>query len=500
MTASPTGARRTLAEVRPLPDPFDVLQQSLGPALAANTPGSSVDHVLIALPSFSVSESILSHYGDRIPSLEHRYLPSVLIAGRIPSCEMVYVSSRRPEPAVLDYHTSLIPPDRRATARIRVLEVDDGTSRSVAAKILADPAIAADLRAVVAGRPALIEPWNVTEVEVDLALALGIPVNGTRPDLRPLGFKSAGRRLMADAGVPVPDGQEDVRTVDDVVAAVVDLRRRRPDLRSVVVKHDDSGAGDGNVVLDLDAPSEDPDGERLRAQLSALPDWYLDDLTRGGVVEERIAGTRFSSPSAQVDIRPDGTVRVMATHEQVLGGPSDQVYLGCRFPADPAYAAVLAEHAAAIGSALAARGVIGRFGVDFVVATDDDRTWRVFAIEINLRKGGTTHPYAVLRNLVPGAYDPAAGRWVAEDGTERAYSATDNLVDPAWTGRSPAAVIDAVREAGLEFSHATGTGVVLHMLSGLAIDGRFGLTAIGRTSDEAQYLHAQVQQVMTEMA
>ena len=168
---------------------------------------------------------------------------------------------------------------------------------------------------------------------------------------------------------------------------------------------------------------------------------------------------------------------------------SGQVYLGCRFPADPAYAPLLAEHAAAIGEELARAGAIGRFSVDFVAAAERLRKWRVYALEINLRKGGTTHPYAALRNIAPGRYDTGSGRWITEDGGSRCYSATDNLVDPAWLGLSPAAVIGAVADSGLQFDPETGTGVVLHMLSGLAIDGRFGLTAIGETPEDAARMH-----------
>jgi hypothetical protein len=47
-----------------------------------------------------------------------------------------------------------------------------------------------------------------------------------------------------------------------------------------------------------------------------------------------------------------------------------------------------------------------------------------------------------------------------------------------------------VAAAGLEFDRRTGTGVVLHMLSGLAVDGRLGLTAIGRTRPQAARLQA----------
>ena len=471
---------------------FDRLQTRLGDALAANRRGSGVDHVLIVLPSFSVSESILSHYGDRIPSLEHRYLNALLIAGRIETCEILTILTRPPDPAVVDSYLAMMPAAGRVSARerIRVVEVDDGTPRSVAAKLLDRPDLLAAIRARIGGRPALIEPWNVTEAEVALALALDVPINGTDPALRRLGFKSDGRRLMAAAGVPVPLGREDVRTVDDVIGAILAIRADHPEAPGVVIKHDDSGAGDGNVVLDLGPLADQADPAAwLREQVAGLPDWYLADLALGGIVEERIAGSRFASPSAQVDIRPGGEVVVIATHEQVLGGDSGQVYLGCRFPADPAYAPELARHAAAIGERLAAAGALGRFSVDFVTAGDETGGWRVFALEINLRKGGTTHPYAALRNVAPGAYHAAAGEWRTDDDEVRVYAATDNLLDPAWQGLGPAAVLEALGRERLLFDPVTRTGVVPHMLAGLAIDGRLGLTAIATTAERAAALH-----------
>jgi hypothetical protein len=478
-------------------DAFDELQLRLGDALVANRPGSGIDHVMVTLPSFSVSESILSHYGDRIPSLEHRYLTAVLIVGRITDCHTVIVLSRLPDPAIIEYYLQLVPADKRASARSRttLIEVQDETNRSVAAKLLDRPDLLDQIRATVGDRPALIEPWNVTENEVALALALGVPINGSNPRLRGLGFKSEGRRLMRRAGVPVPFGIEDVRSVDDVVAAVRAIREARPNSLGVVIKHDDSGAGDGNVVLDLGpmGAAANPDAWLLE-QVAGLPDWYLADLEQGGIVEERIAGDRFTSPSAQVDIKPDGRVYVLATHEQVLGGESGQVYMGCRFPADPAYAPELARHAAAIGERLADAGALGRFSVDFVASADGEAgEWRIYALEINLRKGGTTHPYAAMRNVVPGRYDAETGRWLTDDGGVRYYSATDNLLDPAWTGLAPTAVIAAVANAGLQFDPATGTGVILHMLTGLAIDGRFGLTAIGEAPDDAARMHEATQ-------
>ena len=125
----------------------------------------------------------------------------------------------------------------------------------------------------------------------------------------------------------------------------------------------------------------------------------------GGIVEERITGTALTSPSVQMRALPDGTVELLSTHDQLLGGASGQSYLGCVFPADPSYAAAIAEPAMVVGRHLARLGVIGRFAVDFVVVRDETGAWTPYAIELNLRKGGTTHPFLTLQFLTDGSYD-----------------------------------------------------------------------------------------------
>lgn len=461
---------------------FEELQAGLGSVLAHNTAGSTVDHALLVLPSYSLGESLLSHYADRIPSLEHRYLVAVAMLARIPTCRMVFISSADPGREVVDYYVSLLPRRQRADVRSRFTQVTVPSAgpRSVAEQLLDSPEVVTTVRRLVDGRPVFIEPWNVTDHEVDAAVALQAPINGTPPRLRTLAYKSAGRRLFREAGIPMPYGREDVHSVDEVVAAAHDIIRARPACTAVVVKHDDSGAGDGNAVLDLRGD--------IRAAVEGLPAWYRRDLAAGGVVEERISGAEFSSPSAQVDVLPDGRVVLLATHEQELDGKDGQVYVGCRFPADPAYAAEIGRHAVATGERLARHGVVGRISVDFAAARDRGGRWTVHALEVNLRKGGTTHPYATLRNHVPGRYDAERGCWLAADGTPRSYRSTDNLVDASWTGLPPATVLKAVAARGLHFDHRSGTGVVLHMLSCLAVDGRFGLTAIGRDPDHAATL------------
>ena len=57
----------------------------------------------------------------------------------------------------------------------------------------------------------------------------------------------------------------------------------------------------------------------------------------GAIVEEFIEGALKRSPSVQYRIDPLGQIEVISTHDQVLGGRSNQVFLGCRFPADVSY-------------------------------------------------------------------------------------------------------------------------------------------------------------------
>ena len=71
-------------------------------------------------------------------------------------------------------------------------------------------------------------PYNTTTLERDVALALGIPMYGADPRLFPLGTKTGCRRLFAEEGVRHPLGFEDLHTMDEVVAALAELRAQRP--------------------------------------------------------------------------------------------------------------------------------------------------------------------------------------------------------------------------------------------------------------------------------
>jgi hypothetical protein len=466
-------------------------QEHLERAWRADRPGSTEPRVVIALPSYSLDRSVLEHYGDRLGPLENRYLYAMLRAQQ-PGIRLVYLSSSPVPQSVVDGYLELAPPDTHDTIRRNTIFVspDDRSSRPLAEKLLDKPHLVETVRRLVGDQPALIEPFTITEAEQELAVALDAPMNGTDPALRKLAWKSTGRKLFRAAGVRIPAGVEDVRSLDEVVAAVRSLRAEQPSLAGVVVKLDDSVAGDGNVVLRFAELSDGDRGLRELVNRSLAP-WYVDTLRRGGVVEELIVGRDFCSPSGQMELCPDGVVEVVSTHDQRLGGEHGQVFEGCTFPARAPYAAEIAEQSARVGEALVASGAIGRVSVDFAAVRGDDG-WDLYALEINLRKGGTTHPYGITRLLTGGHYDARSGCFSLEDGSARCYGATDNLVDEGWHERSPVEVRRRLAESGVAFDTAARVGVIPHLLDCLAVDGRMGYTAIGRSREEVDELEARI--------
>ncbi len=229
----------------------------------------------------------------------------------------------------------------------------------------------------------------------------------------------------------------------------------------------------------------------------ATYDEFMELLAkRGGIVEERIVGEELRSPSVQLRVLPTGEVEQLSTHDQLLGGRSGQSYLGCVFPADPAYAAAISRLAGVVGQRLADEGVLGRFAVDFVVVRDEAGGWTPYAIEINLRKGGTTHPFLTLQFLTDGAYDPEEALFRTPTGDVKHLVATDHLEAPELRGLVLDDLFDIVARHRLQFDHSREEGVVFHMLSSLTELGRIGLTAVGNTPERAQELYRQAEEIL----
>src|SRR3954462_6788385 len=268
----------------------------------------------------------------------------------------------------------------------------------------------------------------------------------------------------------------------------------------------------GNAPVELrglPAPGSSEEAAALRERAQAMAfehrdmrlEHYLGRLREdGGIVEERVSGLEVRSPSVQLRVTPLGEVELLSTHDQLLGGPSGQSYLGCRFPGDFGYARAITAEAAKIGAQLAAEGVLGRFAVDFVVVRDAHGDWDPYAIELNLRKGGTTHPFLTLQFLTDGSYDPVTGLFTAPSGREKHLVATDHLESYLLRGLTIDDLFDIIVRQRLHFDPARQTGVVFHMISALSENGRIGLTAAGDTPEQADATYRRAERTLVEEA
>ena len=468
------------------------------PSLTLRSIGD-VERTVVVIHSLSL-EVIPEQLMPVFPAYEERFLCLVLSLLRAPRSRVVYVTSQPVHPRVLDYYFALVPELDTPEARSRFVCVSlvDGRNEPLARKLLARPGAIRRIRELV-GEPevAFILPFAMSPDEAELAVQLQLPIFGCDPALRWLGTKQGSRRVFEEEDVPHPLGL-DIDGAADLPAALRELRGRRPSAERAIVKLDRGVSGLGNAIVDLDEDGTPP--ALALEDPEASSDDYLAALDEeGGIVEELVHADGMRSPSVQLRMSPAGQVDIMSTHDQVLGGPHGQTYFGCHFPASEEYAARIAAEGLKVGRRLAREGVIGRASVDFVVAPGEGG-WEPHALEINLRCGGTTHPFFACQALTDGVYDALAGEYRTRMGDLKHYVATDHLDSPTYQSLTPDDLLDAVAERGLGWDGETETGVVLHMVSALAVAGRIGLTAIGNTLDEARGLYYELKTAVDRLA
>ena len=483
---------------------FAELQQQLQPHWGRLDAAAAADVDVLLVPSLSLEHSQMElvtgahHY-------EERQLFS-LVRLRHPGVRMLYASSKPLADLVVDAVLELLPgvPTSHARRRLHLFDADDASDRPLTAKLLERPALLARMGELLRPGRSFISCFVVSALEKELSERLQVPLLGTDPALGHWGSKAGSRDLFARCGVPHPPGSPLVHSLDDLREACAELWEAHPQLLHLVVKLNEGFSGEGNARLALGPlrlAEQTAAGRRrlLREALERLPmpvpQWRELVAGQGALAEAWLeGGEALRSPSVQGMIHPSGgsgpgTVELLSSHEQVLGGPSGQTYQGCTFPAAGAYRAELLRHGRAVGEALAAAGALDRYAVDFIARRFGDR-WALEAIEVNLRQGGTTHPFIALAAITGGASDGDDGLYRAPTGTPLYYRATDTLEHPGLRGLLPVDLIDIVAEAGLHFDPAQLRGSVFHLLGCLSEFGKLGMTCIGRSAAEAEAVYA----------
>jgi len=457
-------------------------------------------HCVVVIPSLSLDAKELEKVSGA-HHYEERLLYNLMLLRR-PATHMVFVSSQPISPSIIDYYLHLLSgvPSGHARRRLTLLSVHDASSGvSLSQKLLARPRLMQRIRDAM-GKPeeAHMVCFNSTHWERSVAVQLGIPLYANDPALSDLGTKSGCREVFREAGIEMPDGYERLSEEGDIIEALVELKRRHPEMRRAVVKLNEGFSGEGNAIFSFSG-SPESDGLaawvqnqlphlQFTAQCETWEAFKAKFKDMGGVVECFVEGEIKMSPSAQCRVNALGEPMSISTHDQVLGGPGGQVYQGCTFPAIDDYRMEVQEAGLQVARVLARRGVMGRFATDFVSIQENGK-WKHFAIEVNVRKGGTTHPFLTLKFLTDGTYDTHTGMFHTPAGIPKYYFASDTLQSDAYKGLTPDDLIDIAVYHGLHFHAAAERGVVFHLMGALSEFGKLGIVCIGDNPQQASFLY-----------
>lgn len=486
---------------------FCKLQQNFAPQYKAVFHDKMAAKTVVVIPSLTLDPIILAKI-DGIVHYEERLLCLLLLL-RMPKTHIIYVTSTPIDPIIIDYYLHLLPgiTGDHARQRMHFFSCYDTSPVSLTEKILARPRlIKRMMNAIPDGHLAHLACFNVTEHERKLAVTLGLPVYGCNPDLLFWGTKSGSREIFKECGVDIPFGFENLQNEEQVIKALADLYENNPLIRKAVIKMNDGFSGEGNAVFSYQKISGTEDIEsQIRVLLPAEIEIVASDLSyqqfmrkltsMGGIVEAFIDAPEKASPSVQCRINPLGKIDIISTHDQLMGGRDGQVFLGGTFPASNEYSIEIASLGKKVSEVMKRKGVMGRFGVDFL-SIKENNEWKHYAIEINLRKGGTTHPYIMLQFLTNGDYNPDTGKYILPDGNEKCYLFTDNLQNDRFKGLSPSDLMEIAMLNGLHYDATKEEGVMFHLIGALSQYGKIGLVCIASTFERAKYFYDQTVKVL----
>jgi hypothetical protein len=456
---------------------------------------------IVIVPSITMDQEILAKI-DGVNHYEERMLCMLMLL-RMPNTHVIYVTSMPVHNIIMDYYLHLLPgiTGYHARQRLKTLACFDSSPKSLTEKILDRPRLIERIKKHIPnGFASHLVCFNVTAAERKLALQLGIPIYGCDPDLLYLGTKSFSKKIFRECGVDTPFGYEDCQSEEDIIEALFSLKNNFPEINKAVIKLNEGFSGEGNAIFSFDNA---PATETLKSWIhKVLPTrlqivarelsytGFIEKLNKmGGIVESFVSSDTITSPSVQCRITPTGEINIISTHDQVIGGNIGQVFLGAHFPADAEYAATIGEYGRHISEKLKEYGAMGRFSIDFISVKSDNQ-WKHYAIEINLRKGGTTHPYLMLQYLTDGSYDSSKGIYLTASGQQRFYFFSDNLQSENYKGLTPHDLIEIATANDLLYDGSTQQGIMFHMIGALSQYGKLGILCVGDTRKKSmEYYH-----------
>lgn len=416
-----------------------------------------------------------------------------------PTKHVIFILSEQMQDDLLLYHTDILlqvfETPAAALGNLHILKVCQPVDVSLSAAVLADEGVLGRLRSLTKGRKSGFDFWTVGPDEVALANALSLPHVGMPEHLIGADGKADSKRIFKVVGAKTP---RDFGVFFDVESLWERLNANDYQLdKTLLLKLNHEEGGNGIARIRIDGRFETADA--LRAAITIDKPYirlrdFEEQMALQGVVAELFLVNIIASPSAKMWIDANGTVSCVATHDQVL---RDSMYLGCRFPANPAYRAQVIETATVIARQCSAEGWRGIVSIDFLVTSpsgkgSDQVLW---AIEINARKGATTHPYFWAKTLTEAKCDLERGL-LTVDGREVVYQASEYVASPLLAGMTGASVLQTITDAGLSYHADTKEGVIVHMLSCAQIHLKIGVTSIAACHESAERYIREIQSLL----
>ncbi|MEM7728792.1 MAG: peptide ligase PGM1-related protein, partial [Pseudomonadota bacterium] len=385
--------------------------------------------------------------------------------------------------------------DRFALVRV---PIDVGSQSSLTSRLLEDKDAMEKLRAIAnAACDPVLDFWVLGCDEVRLAGILGLPHVGSCDAANIVDSKSAARHIFREAKIRHPVGIEGLRSWEDVHIA---LRRLcdRCSAASFFIKLNFEEAGNGIATVErrhVGSPyREFCDAVSISKNIPFAE--FTEQLELFGcVVEERVGDGLSECPSVKMFIDHQGKVKNIASHDQLM---NDTVYTGSVFPARGAYRSSVIEAGYAIGEVIASKGIQGLFSVDFIAFNDGvEGSWNLWALEINVRKGATTHPYGWTRFLTGANYDPESGELIAES-SPVVYISSEYIYSEGLRSLSVKDILDKIGSSGLLYSRESKNGILVHMASCMQDHGKIGVTAIAREHQSAQNMLDRLRDILRD--
>jgi hypothetical protein len=478
----------------------------------------------VVVPGLNHPKSVDLSGVSGLESYEERMLFFLFLL-KYKNTKIVYVVSKGFSQDLIDYYVWQISDAQsdyqEKISRLTIIEIDDDRKISLTQKILENAKnITRIKKAIGDPKTSFLRCYNPTKQERKLALKLGIPLFGSDQKFDFVGTKSGARKVFRLSKANVVPGISDISTFTKLCDSISQLAKKYPETKRMMIKRNYSSSGKGNCIFLL--------GAMLESEAVDLKKISKDDLTKlikrnfesfanyqnpntnyeeykqrfnitGGIVELYIESENKYSPSTQAIISSNHNYRIVSTHEQILGGEDKQLYLGCEFPSLDSHRKLIIKEGEKIVGWLAKKGIVGNFAIDYVVTYDKDwKNPKVFPIEINLRKGGTTHPFRITYFLTGARYNKNTG--LLQCGKVPIYyHSMDFIESEKYKKLTPAELIKAVSGSKISFNKDTKKGVLLFMPGMITEFGRFGAVCIGHSREEAKQYYKKLVKLINSL-